>query len=270
MEQFKNFIVDFMKNFGTNILEAVAVLLLGIIVIKLASALIRRILHRTRLEGTAVTFFASLVSAALTLVLFFLVMRILNVDTTGVLAIAAASGLAVGLALQNSLANVAGGIILLCTKPFREGDKINVAGIEGVVKKMRITTTELLTTDNVVIIVPNAKLVDSSILNFSSRPTRRIDLNVGAAYDSDIDQVKAAVAEIISADERILTVPAPEIRVSELQKSAVNYLARIWVKQEDYWSVVNGFPETVLRKFTEKNIVIPFEALTVYVKENNA
>ncbi|MDR3264254.1 MAG: mechanosensitive ion channel [Clostridiales bacterium] len=258
---------DFFRGTGTRVLEALVLLVAGIVVIKIVARILRSVFHRTKLDGTAVSFLISLVNGALALVLFFWVMRVLNIDTSSVIAIVAASGLVVGLALQNSLSNVANGIILLFTKPFKEGDKVRVGSTEGNVKKIKITNTELITPDNVIIIVPNTQMVNGELINYSARPTRRLDLNVSVAYEADIDAVKAVLKALVAQDPYLLKKPEPEIRVSELQSSAVNYLTRVWVSNDRYWSVYNAFPEKVLRAFQDSGIEIPYNKLNVTVKE---
>ncbi|MDR3293252.1 MAG: mechanosensitive ion channel [Clostridiales bacterium] len=267
MEKFLQAVEDFFLGTGTRWLEALVLLAVGIVAIKLVSRFLRSILHRTKLDGTAVSFLVSLTNGCLILVLFFLVMKQLNIDASSVIAIVAASGLVVGLALQNSLANVASGIILLFSKPFKDGDKVRVGGSEGNVKKIKITNTELITADNVIIIIPNSQMINGELINYSARPTRRLDLNVGVAYEADIDAVKAVLQKLADEDPWLLHKPEPEIRVSELKDSSVNYLTRAWVPTEHYWDVYNAFPEKVLRAFKESGVEIPYNKLNVFVKE---
>lgn len=263
MENVKAALLGFAQGFGTNILEAVAVLLLGIIVIKLVARLLRSVLFRTKVEGTVSSFLVSIANAILALVLFFMIMRIFNIDTSSIVAVVAASGLAVGLALQNSLSNVASGIILLFTKPFKENDTVNIGGEQGVVKKINITTTELLTADNILITIPNSKVVDSNISNISARPTRRLDLFIDAAYESDVDAVKETLSEIAASDERILKTPEATVIVNALNDSSVSFRLRVYVKSENYWAVSNDFLETCLKEFQKRNIEIPYNKITV-------
>lgn len=267
MEATKVYIINFIKNFGTDLLESILVLLLGIVIIRLVVRIIQSIFFRTKVDGTAVSFVLSLVRAVLGLVLFFLIMKIFGIDTSSIVAVVAASGLAVGLALQDSLSNLASGILLLVTKPFKENQYVKIGSVEGVVKKIKITTTELLTADNLAIIVPNGKVVTSEIINYSAKPTRRLDLVVGVAYGSDVDKVKALLQELADGDERIIGTPAPVVMITALADSAVQYTTRVWVSQNDFWSVKNGYCEAVLKIFAKNGIEIPYNKLDVFVKE---
>lgn len=265
MEQFKNYMLNFFKNFGTNILEAVAVLLIGILVIKIISRVTRALLHRTKLEGTASSFVASLINAAIALVIFFAILNVFKIDTSSVVSIIAASGLAIGLALQDSLSNVASGIILLFTKPFKENDLIAIGSFEGNVKKIKITTTEILTTDNIAVTIPNSKVVSSEITNYSARPTRRFDIIVSASYESNPDKVMEILNGLIDEDERILKTPAPSVIVVSLSSSAVDYRVRGWTATDNYWPIKNSWLETVLKAFKENDIEIPYSRMNIVV-----
>jgi small conductance mechanosensitive channel len=267
MEQVGEVFINFLKTFGTNILEAVVFLLAGIIVIKLSIRVIKRIMHRTNMEGTASSFILSLIKAVLALLLFFGTLSILNINTSSLVAIVAASGLAIGLALQNSLSNITSGIILLFTKPFKENDYVKIGSSEGVVKRIRITTTQLTTPDGISIIVPNATVVSTEIQNYTNLPNRRLDVIVSAAYEADIDKVKNSLQKLIKSDNRILTIPEPDILVSQLGESSVSYKVRVWVSNENYWPINNGFLEKVLAQFKQDNIEIPYNRLKVIMSK---
>lgn len=272
MEKFQAVMLAFFKNFGTSLLEAVALLLFGIVVIKLAKRLLNSVLRKTHLEPSASSFVVSLIQAALALILFFLVLDIFNIDTSSIVAIVAASGLAIGLALQDSLSNISSGIILLFTKPFKENDKIRVGSVEGNVKRIKITTTELLTADNILLSIPNSKVISSEIVNYSARPVRRVDMVVSAAYGSDIEKVKNVILTISNQDERVLKDPAATVNVSALAESAVNYTVKMWTKTENYWDIYNSFYEKVLVAFAKENIEVPYNKLDVKLiaaKEEN-
>ncbi|MGN1100171.1 MAG: mechanosensitive ion channel family protein, partial [Christensenellales bacterium] len=177
------------------------------------------------------------------------------------------SGLALGLALQDALANLASGVILLFTKPFKENDFLRIGSIDGTVKKIKLTTTELISTDNVLISMPNNKVLTSEIYNYSAKNTRRLDLIVGVAYESDIDKVKETLYSIVNADERIFKNPEPAVCVVQLDSSSVNYRVRVWTSNANYWNVYNDFFEKILREFEKADIEIPYNKITVYSKE---
>lgn len=266
MADFWKAILEFTKDFGTNILEAVALLTAGIVIIRVAVLVFRALLQRTKLEGTATSFLISLIRAVLGLVLFFLIMRVLGIDTGNIVAVIAASGLAVGLALQDSLSNVASGIILLFTKPFKKGDTVEIGSAKGKVRNIKITTTELQSADNVMITIPNSSVVSEHIVNYSTRPTRRLDIEVSAAYGCAPERVKEVVLEIANSDERVLKTPAPVAFVSKLDSSGVLYKVRMWTENKHYWDVSNEFLEKVLTEFKKSNLEIPYNKLDVTLK----
>lgn len=263
MREFWDTVTDVLKIFGTSVLEAVALLLAGIVVIKLLSRLLRSIIKRTRIEGAAGSFIVSIVQAGLALVLFFLIMDIFDVDTSSIVTVLAASGLALGLALQDGLSNLASGVIILVTRPFKEKDHVKINEIEGTIKKIRITTTEILTFDNVSILIPNKRVASSEIINYSNRPTRRIDLTISAAYEANPDKVKATLWELIHEEPNVLKTPAPRVLVIELGASSVNYRIRMWAKNEHYWDIRNMFLEKVFKRFQERGIEKPYQKLNV-------
>lgn len=254
MANFLNAVTNFLKTTGTSVLEAAAILLFGIVVIKIATRILTSLFYRTKIEGSAASFIVSVIEAALALVLFFTVLKLLNIDTTSVLAVVAASGLAVGLALQDSLSNVASGIILLFTKPFKEGDAVQIGSAEGKVKRMRINNVELLTADNTLILVPNKKVVNSEIVNFSDRPTRRLDLAVPVYHGVDLDRAKALILDIVGADERIHTAPAPAVYVASVGEKSAEFAVKFWLDTADYWNVKFDFFDKVLKAFKENGI----------------
>jgi small conductance mechanosensitive channel len=267
VNDFWNVIAEFLKNFGTSVLESVALLLFGIIVIKLVARLLRAILKRTKVEGAAGSFIISIVQAALALILFFLIMDIFDIDTSSIITILAASGLAVGLALQDGLSNLASGVTILLTRPFKEKDHVKINDVEGIIRRIRLTTTEILTFDNVSILIPNKKVASSEIINYTNRPTRRVDIVISAPFESDPDTVKAALWELIKEEPSVLKTPAPSIILSEVAASAINYKVRMWVNTAHYWKVRNGFTEKVVRRFREKGIPLPYQKLSVIFAE---
>jgi len=192
----------------------------------------------------------------------------LGIQTTSFIAILGAAGLAIGLALQGSLANFAAGFLMIIFRPFKVGDFIEGAGVAGVVEQIQIFTTILRTPDNKTIIVPNAGLSNGNITNYSTKDTRRVDLTVGASYDADIRHVKQVLEGIIAADQRILPDPAPMIVVSELADSSVNFVVRVWVKSPDYWGVFFNANEQVKLRFDEEGIGIPYPQRDVHVYEH--
>jgi small conductance mechanosensitive channel len=194
----------------------------------------------------------------------------LGVQTTSFVAIIGAAGLAIGLALQGSLANFAAGFLMIIFRPFKVGDYIEGAGTAGTVEKIQIFTTQLRTPDNKTVIAPNASLTAGNIVNYSTKDTRRCDLVFGISYEDDIDKAKKILEELVAADERILKDPAPIIAVSELADSSVNFVVRPWVNGADYWNVYFSLMENVKKRFDEEGISIPFPQRDVHLYEHKA
>lgn len=248
-------------NYGASILESIALILVGIIVAKLIVGLIRAIFGKTKVDGAVISFITSIIKAAIALLIFFLILRAFKIDATSIAAIAGASGIAVGFALKDSLSNLASGVMLLVTKPFKQDDIVEISGFTGSVKKIKITTTELLTADNTTVIIPNNKMVLNEIVNYSTKPTRRVDLIVEVSYKYDMDEVISVLHKAMDDEPNILKNPAGKIEVTALHSHAIEYKMKMWTKTEDYFSVKNNFYSTILRHLIENNIK---EALPVY------
>lgn len=193
----------------------------------------------------------------------------LGVDTTSLVAILGAAGLAIGLSLQDSLKNFAAGVMLLLFKPFKAGDFVEAGGTSGSIKKIGIFTTTMTTPDNKEIIVPNGNIYGGNITNFSAKETRRVDMVVGIGYDADLLKAKEILKEMVAADERILAEPAPTVAVSELADSSVNFVVRPWVKAADFWGVKFDFTEAVKLRFDQEGISIPFPQMDVHLHKTD-
>lgn len=191
----------------------------------------------------------------------------LGIQTTSFIAVIGAAGLAIGLALQGSLANFAAGFLMIIFKPFKAGDYIDGGGASGIVEKIEVFTTTLNTLDNKVVIIPNAKMMGDNITNYSAKELRRVDLDFGVSYGEDIDKVRKCIQDVISADARILKDPAPAILVKELANSSVVFQVRSWVKGSDYWGVYFDVIEAVKKGFDEQGVSIPFPQMDVHVHE---
>jgi small conductance mechanosensitive channel len=188
-----------------------------------------------------------------------------GIQTTSLIAIMGAAGLAVGLALQGSLSNFAAGVLIVVFRPYRVGDWVEAAGISGAVEQVQILTTVLKTGDNKQIIVPNSQIMGSIITNYSANETRRVDLTVGVSYGDDLDKVRATIRELVDADERILKDPACLIAVATLADSSVNFTVRPWVKTADYWGVMFDLTEAIKKRFDQEGISIPFPQQDVHL-----
>ena len=192
----------------------------------------------------------------------------LGVDTTSLVAILGAAGLAIGLSLQDSLKNFAAGVMLLVFKPFKSGDFVEAGGTAGTVNKIGIFTSTMTTPDNKEIIVPNGAIYSGTITNFSAKETRRVDMVVGIGYDADLLKAKQVLQEMVEADPRILQEPAPTIAVAELADSSVNFVVRPWVQSADFWGVKFDFTEAVKLRFDKEGISIPFPQMDVHLHKD--
>ena len=213
---------------------------------------------KSGIDTTLQKFLGNLIGWALKILLIIAVISKLGVETTSFAAILAAAGLAVGLALQGSLANFAGGVLIMIFKPFKLGDLIEAQGEIGVVKEIEIFTTKLTGLSNKEIIIPNGTLSNGNIVNYTTEGTRRVDLTIGVSYDADIKQTKEVLMKVITSHPKVLKDPAPAVTVSELADSSVNFAVRPWCKTADYWTVYFDVTESVKLALDEAKIEIPY------------
>lgn len=252
-----------------NISLAIAIFIVGKIVVKMIIGLLRKGLNRSDMDAMLVNFILSITNAILLLVIIVAALNKLGVDTTSLIAIIGAAGLAIGLSLQDSLKNFAAGVMLLLFKPFKIGDFIEAAGVSGVVEDVSIFNSTLRTVDNREVIVPNGGIYGGVIINYSAKETRRVDMVFGIGYDADLRQAKQLLADIIAEDQRVLKDPATVIAVSELADSSVNFVVRPWVNSADYWGVLWDTTEKVKLRFDEAGISIPFPQMDVHLHKQD-
>lgn len=261
----ENFFDAYIFPWIVDIVIALAIFFIGRWVTKQLIKLLERILRKSKVDDMLINFIASIANVILLLFVIVAALNQLGVDTTSLIALVGAAGLAIGLSLQDSLKNFAAGVMLIIFKPFREGDFIEAAGVSAVVEHIQIFNTVMRTGDNREVIVPNGAIYSGVITNFSARDTRRVDMVFGIGYDDDLRKAKAILAEIIEADERILKDPAPVIAVSELADSSVNFVVRPWVNSADYWAVLWETTEAVKLRFDEEGISIPYPQMDVHL-----
>ena len=252
-------------NWAISILYAVIILFVGYLAAKALAGLTRSLLDKKELDPALTGFAANLINAAIIVFAVIAALNHLGVQTTSLVAIVGAAGLAIGLALKDTLGNFAAGVMILIFRQFRSGDFVEAAGITGIVEHIGIFSTQLKTGDNKTIFVPNGKLVGDNIINYSMKGTRRLDLVIGVGYDADLSQTKQLLGEILSADERILPEPAPTIGVLELADSSVNFAVRPWVDNANYWGLYFDLLETIKNRFDEAGINIPFPQQYVHM-----
>lgn len=249
------------------ILLSIIVLIIGLMVVKSISKVLKRYIESSRLDDSLKPFILSLTDILLKILLALSVVSILGLDITSFAAILAAAGFAVGLAFQGTLSNFAGGILLLTLRPFKVGDFIEGSGSSGTVKGVQILYTELVTPNNISIFIPNAELSNSSIINYSKQSTRRADYKFTASYESDSQHVINVLNDVISSHELVLKDPEPFIKLSGHGDSAVEYTVRIWAKSEDYWDVYFDIFGKVKKRFDEEGISIPYPQMEVHINK---
>lgn len=249
---------------GPKLVLAIVILVVGIIIINSFSRFLRKVMEKLNVDLTLMPFLAGLISTLLKIMLIISVVDIVGVKTTSFVAVLAAAGLAVGLALQGSLANFAGGVLVMIFKPYQVGDYIQAQGEAGTVSSVQMFNTVLKTPDNRKVIIPNGAISSGTITNFSTEETRRMDMVFGIGYDDDLEKAKNVLKEMADADKRLLTDPAPFIAVKELADSSVNLVVRIWCKKEDYWDIHFDWQNNVKLRFDKENISIPYPHRTIY------
>ncbi|HSG27552.1 MAG TPA: mechanosensitive ion channel domain-containing protein [Candidatus Krumholzibacterium sp.] len=256
---------DLIKTAGPRILLAVVTLVIGLWIVKGIVRGVKKGMAKSQIDLSLGKFLTSLVSMGLKALLFISVIQMVGVQMTSFVAILGAAGLAVGLSLQGSLSNFAGGVLILLFKPYKVGDYIEAGGHAGVVKTISVFTTIMKTPDNKTIIIPNGDLSNSSIVNYSTEPRRRVDLTFGIAYEDDIQKAREVMMRVLSADTRILKDPAPQVSVSGLGDSSVDFVFRVWVETADYWAVYFDMIEKVKIAFDKEGISIPFPQRDVHL-----
>lgn len=265
MESADNQLVFYVTTYGLKIVGAVVILILGRIAAGVGRRIVRKMLEKSKADISIISFFGSLTYF---LILTFTILAALakfGIQTASFVAVLGAAGFAIGFALQGSLGNFAAGVLILVLRPFKAGDFIMGAGEAGVVKEIQLFTTVLATPDNVKIMIPNGKLFGDTIKNVSAYDTRRIDLVIGIGYSSDIQKAYDVLMDLLKDDSRILPDPAPQVAVSELADSSVNFVVRPWVKGGDYWSVRFDLTRNIKEAFDKNGIEIPFPQQVVHM-----
>jgi len=253
-------------SYAVNIVAAIAIIIVGMIVARVVSNAINRVMRARHIDATVADFLSALVRYGLIAFTLIAALGRVGVQTASVIAVLGAAGLAIGLALQGSLSNLAAGVLLVTFRPFRSGEYVDLGGIAGTVLQVQIFSTTLRTVDGRIVVVPNGKIIAGNIINFSREPVRRNELLISVAYDSDIDKVKALLTNIIESDVRIIQDRERTVRLNELGASSINFVVRIWSKssdlQEVYWDVL----ERIKREFDANGISFPYPQMDVNFK----
>tara|TARA_R110002051_G_scaffold315_3_gene1421 strand:+ start:980 stop:1789 length:810 start_codon:yes stop_codon:yes gene_type:complete len=250
--------IDFIMVFGPKIIGAILIYIIGSWVIKKLVGVARKGMTKQEYDESLKKFLLSLVKWALTIFLIITVISTLGVETTSFAAVIAAAGLAIGLALQGSLSNFAGGVLLIIFKPYKIGDLVEAQGVLGNVKEIEIFTTKLITPQNKLAIIPNGAMANGNIINYTAEGKMRVDTTVGVSYDSDLQKTKDALLAMLVANPKVLNDPAPSVNVSELADSSVNLAVRPFCKPEDYWDVYFATIEGTKKALDSAGIEIPY------------
>lgn len=267
-EQYIQQAIEFAWKVIPSLLLAIVVLLIGLWIIKLVVKGLSKVMEKSDVEVSLRKFLLSLSGIGLKALLLISVASMMGIATTSFVAILGAAGLAVGLALQGSLANFAGGVLILLFKPFKVGDVIETQGFTASVRDIQIFNTILKTPDNKTIIVPNGPVSNGSIVNYSTESTRRVDFSFGIGYDDDIAKAKEVLNQLLAEDDRVLKDPAPFVALGELADSSVNFTVRAWVNAADYWGLHFDLQEKVKISFDANNLSIPFPQTDVHVHQS--
>ena len=270
MESVTNWISENAIDWGIQIGIAIAIFIIGKIIARMISSLIEKAMRRAGSDELLVDFIGNISYAVLIVAVVLAAIDSLGVNVTSLMAIVAAAGLAIGLALKDSLSNFASGVMIIIFRPFKAGDFITAGGVSGIVDEIDLFATLMHTGDNQRIIVPNASIMGGTITNTSALPTRRVDLVFGIGYDDNIGQARDIMMAIMEADERVLKDPAPAIAVGELASSSVNLNVRPWVNSADYWALRADLLENIKVKFDEVGISIPYPQQDVHMHEVRA
>ena len=251
--------------YSVKLIAAILIFVIGRWLAKYLAGLLAKALEHKKTEVTLVKFLKNIIYYALLIAVIIAALGQLGINTTSFLTVVGAAGLAIGLALKDSLGNFSAGVMLILFRPFKAGDFVTAGGVSGTVKEISIFNTELATPDNQKVIVPNGAIMGNVITNVTANPTRRIDLTIGIGYDDDTEKAKEIFSDILKNESRVLPDPAPTIAVAELGDSSVNLIVRPWVKGEDYWAVRFDLTEKIKHALDKAGISIPYPQRDVHM-----
>ncbi len=261
---------QYLLPWGKNIIFAIIIFYIGRLIARLVSSAIIKVLRKNNKDEMLLKFIQSILNAVLLLIVVIAALSQLGVDTTSLVALIGAAGLAIGLSLQDSLKNFAAGVMILVFKPFKAGDYVSAGGVEGTVKEISIFTMLLNTPDNKEVIVPNGSVLAGPIMNFSSQENRRVDMVFGISYEDDLKKAKTILEKILADNPLVLKDPAPAVAVAALADSSVNFNVRPWVRNADYWTVYSQIHESVKLAFDAEGITIPYPQQVLHTVSSDA
>lgn len=252
-----------------NLVLAIITLIVGLWIVNKIISAVRKSLIKRNVDPSLVPFMSGIIKAILIVMLLISIAGMVGIETTSFIAVLGAAGLAIGLALQGSLANFAGGVLILILKPFKVGDVIEAQGVIAGVTEIQIFHTVLKSYDNKTIIIPNGPLYNNTIINYTTEPARKVEWVFGVSYDDDIDKVKQIIKEVVFTDERVMDRDTPFLKLAELADSSVNFKVRALVKQEDFWDIYFEKTEAIKKAFDANGISIPFPQLDAHLHSEN-
>lgn len=258
----------FFSQYGVNIVAAILIFIIGYFIIKIISKVLMKIVYSTKIDNAIGGFVVGLLNVILWILLVLAIVSILGLSGNSFLVAFSSVALAVGMALKDSLANIANGIIIIMTKPFKKGDHISVEGSEGIVKSIKLLTTEIYTFDNKKIVLPNSTIINGSLTNYTANPTRRADLVIGVSYESDLKRVKQVLYSILQNHQLVLDVPKPSVVLKDFGDSSLDFQLKFWTKTDDYYAALNDIKELIVEEFRKNNIEIPYNKLDVQLYSN--
>ncbi|MBU1242013.1 mechanosensitive ion channel [Myxococcota bacterium] len=259
----------YLVDFGFRLIAVVIIYMAGKIGLGIIDKVLKKVFSHSKIEPTIVKFLQNMIHVAVNVFVFLAIMGKLGIETTSLVAILGAATLAVGFALQGSLANFSSGVLIMLFRPFKVGDFVEVGGKSGLVHTIGILACELTTPDNKRIIMPNGKIMGDTIMNFTAEATRRIDLVVGVSYGSDLKKTRAVILEELQKNKLVLAEPVPTVAVTELGESSVDFFVRPWVNTADYWTVRSEVLEAVKIRLDAEGIEIPFPQRDIHMRGTN-
>ncbi|HHI2554947.1 TPA: small-conductance mechanosensitive channel MscS [Klebsiella aerogenes] len=252
-----------------NLIGALFILALGNLLSRVIASALSKVMHARKVDYTITQFCATLTRYALLAFAIIAALGRIGVETSSIIAIIGAAGLAIGLALQGSLANFAAGVLLVVLRPIRVGEFASMGGVSGTVEEVHIFSTTLRTADNKIVVIPNGKIMSTDITNFTRHPKRRVDLLIGVAYNTEVAHVKRVLSDVVKADPRILHDMDSTIRLSEMAPSSLNYVVRVWTSNAHYWDVYYDLMENIKTTLDEHQIGIPFPQMDIHLYNEN-
>lgn len=260
-------VLNWLSTEGVKLLIGLVVLFIVFKIINIIAKKFKKTMLAKNRDKTITMVVYSIIRKGLKIIAFLAFLGYVGIDTAGIGTIIASAGVAVGLALQGSLSNLAGGIVILLMRPFKIGDYITAQGESGTVEEIKLFYSYLITPDNKVVMIPNGVLANGSIINYSTKELRRVDFEFSISYDEDFEKAKKVIWDVIGSIENILTDPAPFVRVVSHGESTINIVTRVWTKNENYWDVYFDMMEAIKQSFDNAKIEIPFNQLDVHIKE---